>query len=222
MSDLYSEIEFKWDGEGIDPKAFLHLATSYGPVSYHLSSCPDIYYVQGKSVVRHRWSGGAGELTTKRRKSATSITDRAEVDLKFSPDHSVKDVTEFLRISGWKRLFTLFKDQCHVFFFEEKDAKVTLAYYGVERLNERTQKCENLRHFVEVEVEKGSKLSDRDAMALLQKWRTRLETTLGLGEPMKKSLFEIYSNRTYATATKDKAHADRKKSNRRSRKRRSV
>ncbi len=211
MSDLYSEIEFKWDAEDLDPKTFLHLAMSYAPTDYCLTSCPDIYYVQGKNVVRHRWSGGAGELTTKRRKSTASITDRAEVDLKFGPDHSVKDVTEFLRISGWKRLFTLFKDQCHVFFFEEKDAKVTLAYYGVERLNERTQKCEGLRHFVEVEIEKGSKLSDRDAMALLQKWRTRLEKTLCLGAPLKQSLFEIYSNRTYAMATKKrKSNGNRK------------
>ncbi len=212
MSDLYSEIEFKWDADGLDPKTFLHLAMSYGPTDYCMNSCPDIYYVQGKNVVRHRWSGGPGEVTTKRRKSSTSITDRAEVDLKFDPKHSVKDVTEFLRISGWKRLFTLFKDQCHVFFFEEKDARVTLAYYGVERLNERTQKCEGLRHFVEVEVEKGAKLSDRDAMALLLKWRTRLEKALGLADPLKQSLFEIYSNRTYATATKKgKKHGNRKK-----------
>lgn len=209
MSDLYSEIEYKWDGEVILPAHFKHICMGFNPVSYTQSSVPDVYYTQGENVVRHRWSGGAGELTSKRRKSATSITDRAEVDLKFASNHTVKDVTEFLRITGWKRLFTLFKDQCHVYTFETKDALVTVAYYGVERLNEKTQKCVGLRHFIEVEVEKGSRLSDRAALELLDQWRTKLERVFMLGKPLTKSLFEIYSNRTYATATKDKTNGNR-------------
>lgn len=199
MSDTHSEIEHKWDATHVQEGAFLAWAIAQRPQSYEHASWPDVYYSQGDNTVRHRWSSDAGELTVKRRKTQRSITDRVEVDLRFADGVKAEDVTVFLRASGWKRILTLFKTFVHVFRYKLSDAEVTLALYEVEQLCERTHKRINTRRFMEVEVEKGSPLSDRAAKALLDAWKVILQREFHLTSPVNESLFEIYTGRRYAT-----------------------
>ena len=201
-TSAHSEIEYKWSADHISPEAFGLWCQRQSPVSYSRTSCPDVYYSQGDNIVRHRWSGGAGELTCKQRKSSRHITDRFEVDLTFPESLTTTDITEFLRLSGWKRFFTLFKDRCDVFMFENDRIGTCVALYGVEKLNEKTRRCEGLRYFLEVEIVKGSNFSDEDARLLLEEWRTRLEVAFNLGTPLTLSLLEIYSDRRYKVAKK--------------------
>ncbi len=201
-TDRHSEIELKFDADHVDPRDFAVWCQRQEPATYCMTAVPDVYYVQGKNVVRHRWSEGAGELTCKQRKSASQITDRVEVDLSFGDKISTADVTAFLQTSGWKRLFTLLKDRCQTFYWEEDGIKVCVALYGVERLNEHTQKCEGLRHFLEVEVLKGSNCTDEYAREVLSDWGTHLIEEFGLEKPLNLSLFEIYSKRRYPIAGK--------------------
>jgi hypothetical protein len=211
MSDLYSEIEYKWAADHLTPDRFMKWAIDFHPFKYESSSCPDIYYVNGNNTIRHRWSGGgAGEITVKQRKSAKSITDRVEVDLTFGDQVSIKDVTTFLTTCGWKRLFTLYKEHVNLFWFEDGGATVTVALYAVKKFNDKTRKCDKPKQFLEVEVEKGSKVSDAAARVLLEKWRDNLEVAFNLGAtPLNRSLFEIYSGKTYAFS-KGHAHGSAK------------
>ena len=85
VMDRHSELEFKFLADHVDPGAFKSWCMSLGPTRFNSAAFPDVYWRRGDNVVRHRllW-GGAGELTVKRRKSADSITDRQEIDLRFS------------------------------------------------------------------------------------------------------------------------------------------
>ncbi len=202
MSSRTSEIEFKFNANHVTEAAFLAWGVTQNPESYEHTSWPDLYYAQEDSIVRHRWSDGAGELTVKRRKSQKSITDRVEVDLKFGPDVKCSDVSMFLTASGFKRVLTLFKEFVHVFRIKNRGAEVTVALYEVDALDERTHKRVKVKRFIEVEVEKGGPLSDRDAMIMLEKYRDALTTQFKLDSPVTESLFEIYTGRRYKILSK--------------------
>lgn len=202
-TDNHSEIEYKFAADHVDYDDFVAWAIKQKPLKYESASFPDLYYEQDGNIVRHRWSGGAGELTVKQRKSADSIADRVEIDLRFSAETSVNDVTVFLQASGWKRLFTLFKDGTHVFWFQVPGGIVSVAEYAVEKLDEETQRCVDHRKFIEIEVEKGSSMSMDEAKTTLEKWRRLVSRTFNLTAPLNVSLYEMYSGRTYKTATKE-------------------
>jgi hypothetical protein len=106
--DAHTELELKFEASGVDRDEFLKWAISRDPSSLITVGCPDVYYVQGKSVLRHRWSEGAGELTTKRRRSHNSTTNREEIDVYFDPAKTTtQDVTSLLLATGWKSSLTL-------------------------------------------------------------------------------------------------------------------
>lgn len=203
MPSPHSELEHKFAADHVSYDKFKSWAIKQGPFRYNSRSCPDIYYEQGDNTVRHRWSGGGGELTVKLRKSQESITDRVEVDLHLGGATSVNDVTAFLQASGWKRAFTLFKDQIHCFWYEVPEGTVSVAIYGVEKLDEATQRCVDARRFIEVEIEKDSQMSDEKAALLLSKWRRLLSRVFRLGPPLNVSLYEMYSGRNYKTAANE-------------------
>ncbi len=208
MSDRYAEIEYKWDADqaNIHAPDFNRVCMAWGPSKYTSTTVPDVYYQQGKNVVRHRWRGpGAGELTVKQRKGRDQIVDRVEVDLFFADDMRLTDVQEFLRVSGFKRTLSLFKDCCHVFWFHENGVEIVVAYYGVEKLDEKKRTRSGLRHFIEVEVSKDSRLTDVQAMALLDRWKAKMQASfLSLGNPIKFSLYELYTGNKYTTEKKRK------------------
>lgn len=198
MTDKHSELEYKFSAENVNEDGFLTWSILRKPVKYTNSSCPDVYYVNTNSdVVRHRWGSEAGTLTVKQRKSLTSIANRVEVDLEFAPGIVIPDITKFLTASGWKKTLTIYKDSVHVFWFEENDASVTLSLYTVKKLNEKTQKCGKPKTFLEVEVEKGSNLTNEAAGVLLENWKNELTTTFNLDKPMNLSLYELFSGKKY-------------------------
>jgi len=210
-SDKHSELELKWAADHVEPNAFRAWVTTLDPTSYITDANPDIYLCHGDNVVRHRWGAGAGQLTVKLRKSKVSITDRVEVDLNFAPDIKPADVTAFLLAAGFKRTLTLFKTFAHVFWLEDNGSPITLALYEVEQLDERTRKRINRRRFLEVESEKGSKLSDIEARHLLEDYRTLLTQQFDLKKPLTESLYEIYSGKRYLTAHKPRKRKKSKK-----------
>ena len=136
--DRHYELEFKFLADHVDPGAFKSWCMSLGPTRFNSAAFPDVYWRRGDNVVRHRllW-GGAGELTVKRRKSADSITDRQEIDLRFSPETTPQDVSAFLLAAGWALEFTLQKHFSYPFWFKHGDASIVVLVTGeVAPLNE--------------------------------------------------------------------------------------
>lgn len=204
MPDAHSELELKFAADHVVPKDFLRWCIEHNPSRYQAEAVPDIYYAQGPSVIRHRWlPGGAGELTVKQRKSRTSISNRVEIDLRFADGFTVNDVTAFLQHTGWKKEFTLFKDEVHMFWFDlSGGGQVNVSLYTVERLNERSGKCVDTKTFLEIEVEKGSKYTVNSSLAILDDWRVKVQKAFNLKDPMTLSLWEIYSGRRYQVVPK--------------------
>jgi adenylate cyclase class IV len=117
----HRELEVKLAADGMNIKAFKDWCFGRDPSKYLHVTGPDVYYTQGKNVLRHRQpgQGGPGELTVKRRTSKKSTRDRLEIDLKFADIVNIEDVGRFLTATGWKQKFTVIKD-CHIFWFEDR------------------------------------------------------------------------------------------------------
>lgn len=203
----YSEMEFKWSADNVTAKAFRRWCNRLHPERYDKGSFPDVFYVQGENVVRHRWDKGPGQLTVKQRRSLDSMVDRVEVDLDLAPHMTHLDVTKFLTVSGWKRQMTLFKNFVETFWIEDPLEKVVVivALYEVEKLDERTHKRVGTRRFMEVECDKDSALSNEQARTVLDRWKEKLTTKFDLGKPLNRSLYEIYSgHKTIVTKLKER------------------
>jgi hypothetical protein len=193
--DHHSELEFKFAAGHVDVDAFRVWAMELNPIGYKSRAYPDSYYRNGDAVVRHRqWPAPAGELTVKRRKSTTSIEDREEINLRFDGQTSCIDVTTFLHATGWVHEFTLLKHFSHVFWFTHGGAKLAVSLYEVERAETK-----DTRRFLEVEVERESDVSEETARKLLRLWSGAAAGNFNLDEPLKESLYEIYSGRRYAS-----------------------
>lgn len=152
----------------------------------------DAYYVQGDNVVRHRVDGRRKRsvLTVKRRKSEDSLIDRHEIDMPVADQVPPADVTGFLLMTGWKHLFTINKESFiyHVDEVEPK-ASVCVALYDVWT---DAQEREDGRRFLEIEVEKDSDISMKEAKKLLEDWKELFQVAFGFDDPLNQSLFEMY------------------------------
>lgn len=201
----HSEIEHKYEGEDVSDNAFAVACQLRQPERFLHVSGPDAYYEQGTNVIRHRLSGGAGELTVKRRKSTDSTEDRQEIDLFFSPKNSIIDVQAFLAATGWNRTFTIMKD-CRIYWFPPEaseqfggKAEVSVVLYDCWRVGDGRD-GEDRRRIVEVEIEKGSKVSKKVARSILLGWRDFLIANgVRLGDRINDSLYEMYSGKKYGT-----------------------
>lgn len=187
--DPHSELELKWAADNVDIRDFLYLIILKKAYQYVHVARPDIYYKNGDSVVRHRHSEGAGELTSKHRKSATSITDRVEIDLKFADGLSYRDVEAFLKSTNWSVNLELDKD-AHVIWVEENGVIVTLSIYKVN-----TKGAYDFRTFIEVEVEKSNDITPTHALNVLHGWKDFLTVEFGLDKPLNSSLYEIFAKK---------------------------
>lgn len=194
--DKHTELELKFDASGISRDQFINWGMAFLPVSYERVKGPDIYWRQGNNTVRHRWSGGAGEMTVKSRRSTHSTTNRLEIDLRFASDTTSMDVEAFLLASGWKQEFVLFKE-CDIFRFLdfEDGCGVDVVYYTVGKLKE--DKLIDKRSFIEIEIEKGSDLNSTRCHQVLEGWASAARDSFGsrLLKPMNKSLYEIFSGK---------------------------
>jgi hypothetical protein len=190
--DRHSELEHKFLAGHVNPADFDAFCLNANPIGYKTLAFPDVYYRRGDNVVRHRLLTGAGELTVKRRKSAESITDRKEVDLRFAPGTEARDVSEFLLMAGWEVEFILLKHFSRVWWFKHGDATLSVSLYEVER-----QDTKDTRRFLEIEVEKVSPVEPEAASNLLALWSSIIAEEFDLADPQTESLYETYSGRRY-------------------------
>ncbi len=192
----HRELEIKLEADGVQVDAFKTWCFSRDPSKYLHVAGPDIYYTQGKNVLRHRQpgQGGPGELTVKRRTSKTSTKDRLEIDLRFAAETDLDDVGRFLIATGWEPAFTVVKD-CHIFWFEEKKPGVEAVLYDVRCVlpNGKETKA---RRFAEFEVHKADSNHPK-ALTTLKDWEKAARDQFSFGETMGESLYEIYSGKRY-------------------------
>jgi hypothetical protein len=195
MSDKYSELELKFHADKVDIGDFNKECMGLNPTSYLHIVSPDVYYKRGQDVCGHRWSGGAGELTVKLRKSCKSTMDRVEVDLGFSPTTALEDVTAFITLTGWKRVFTIVKD-AHIYDIEREGFKACLVIYQCWTVEGKDRP----KTFIEIEVEKGNAKTPQEDYESLHVWKLWLQKQLKVGKICNKSLYEIYSGERYRLA----------------------
>lgn len=188
----HSELERKFAAEEVTQLGFLVWCEKHHYIRHKDTKFPDVYYRRGSSVIRHRQSGGAGELTVKQRKSATDTTDRVEIDLRFDRQTTQADVTAFVAATGWEKELTLEKHFSEVYWFNHGGAEIAVSLYEVEDLASK-KTCRML----EVEVEKESPINDATALNLLNLWCSVLAEDLHLGDPLHDSLYEIFSGKRY-------------------------
>lgn len=191
----HRELEIKIDAEKVDVLAFQEFCTTGGcgkVLDRYLHVVgPDTYYVQGKNVLRHRQSGGPGELTVKKRTSRSSTKDRLEIDLRFDPRTSIDDVKAFLEATGWIPQFTVVKD-AHVYWYGTEPG-VEVVIYDVRCYDNRTGKVSQSRRFAEIEIHKADS-NHPEALAQLKAWENLFRAKFpSLGATMGESLYEIYS-----------------------------
>jgi adenylate cyclase class IV len=190
------ELEKKFDAKLVSVEQFKSWGFSKNPNEYLHAIGPDLYYVQGKNVLRHRQNGdGAGQMTVKQRTSKRSTVLRGEIDLNFSHLNTVDDVTKFLRATGWREKFTVIKD-CHIFSFRDSMPHMEAVIYDVRCFYPGG--CEGVPYrFLEIEVHKSHNKHPK-SHAALQIWEADLRKVLPVGKIMTKSLYEIYSGKRYA------------------------
>ncbi len=199
MPNTETEIEYKFDAKHVTVEDLTEWAKNTRYARYLEVEAPDHYYGREGSdhVVRHRLLGGAGELTVKTRKSIDSTVERQEIDLRFAQDITVQEVDHFLTATGWQREFTINK-HAHIWWFEQPKhvIPVSLALYDSWKESKNGKKTQP-RRFLEVEIEKGTPVSDQQARKALDVWKQTLQDRFILGEPMSLSLYELYSSRKY-------------------------
>lgn len=191
-----SEIEVKFEAPGLSREDFMNFMTTnfYGGIrEYKKVAGWDDYYVQGENVVRHRCDGRKkrSTLTVKRRKSEDSISDRHEVDLPVGDKVPASDVSAFLKMSGWKLLFTIEKESFIYLYELPSGTKVCVALYDVWRPGQHRDKLS--RRFLEIEIEKDSKIDIETARQILDDWTTVFKKKLKLAKPLNSSLYEMYA-----------------------------
>lgn len=192
----HRELEIKMGADGVNIKAFKRWCFDLDPSKYLHVIGPDVYYTQGKNVLRHRQpgQGGPGELTVKRRTSHKSTRDRLEIDLGLKDDVEIDDVGRFLEATGWKKKFTVIKD-CHIFWFEDRTPGVEAVLYNVRCILPNGKETRE-RAFTEFEIHKAHSHHPR-AMTTLKDWERMARAEFELGPVLNESLYEIFSGARY-------------------------
>lgn len=180
---VYTEIEQKYEADGVDWDKFVKKACSFGPFKQLKIYGPDTYYTVGRQTLRWRAGKDKSELTVKSRYSDKSTLVREEIDLNIGGNSS-KTIIKFIRALGAKRLFRIYKD-CHIFWFERKEGSVSVVIYEV------SCKGKKKRQFIEIEAEKGQNY--KASKKLVRVWEKRLK--LKPNKRINKSLYEIYSGK---------------------------
>jgi hypothetical protein len=168
---------------------------------------PDVYYRQGKNVLRFRADPKkvAGELTVKLRTSKQSIANRVEVDLHLSKKTTDDDVRAFLAATGWGVELAIDKTSTIVhigstrlFPGQKRSPPTILAFYVVNLVSEPGV----VRAFLEVELDKDHLTDLRGAEKHLRNWHRYFLNAFPNfpREPVGKSLYELYTGKTYQMA----------------------
>ncbi len=193
------EIEAKLAADNVEIAEFVKWIAKLEPVeSKIVKDSPDDYYKGdvSTSVVRHRGVPGDHELTVKRRKSGSSTRDREEIDLRFAKTTTHREVGQFLRATGYQKVFQLMKEA--YIYWVKPTPNITLVYviYDVWDTEEGSKSS---KRYIEVEAEKGSKVTPDTAKRYVREAVTEMQAKFRLGEPLNESLYEIFSGDRYSS-----------------------
>lgn len=206
MADKRSEVEAKFDASNVGVTDFIKYVANVSESGFaHLEKYKqvggdDTYYQQGENFLRHRYDGQRrlSIFTVKQRKSTESISDRHEIDLPLALDVDPDTAAAFLKMTGWKPVFTIHKMSyiAHMSVHQQFNAirggyVACLALYDVCDANQPEHDM-GWERYLEVEIEKESEITHENALIELKLWVKKLQAAFSLGEPMNKSLFEIY------------------------------
>lgn len=172
------EVEYKYHAASLTKEAFHSRIEGYlGEIfePYYVVSCDDYYsndFLENHSFLRYRKGGGLTELTIKIKtdKDNNYIRKEINIDVNGNDDSSI---VEFIKLSGYKKLFSVFKE---AWIWHIEEDKVDLSYYTLP----------DGRSFIELEAECSSK---EEGLNLIDKWEKILK--LESLEKENKSLFEI-------------------------------
>jgi hypothetical protein len=195
--DQLSEVEIKLDATGLDPRAFMAFVVSQ---DVHLERVKiiqgkDTFYRKENDVVRYRCDGQEriSFLTVKKRKSASSILDRIEVDVPLKEGTPPETVEAFFEVSGWTKEFSINKDY---HFFNVDGVSDSGAHYKacIAMYDVWGKSSSNKKRFLEVEIERESDCSSYEAVKILNEWLVNIKKSLlPDAKPLNLSLYEFYS-----------------------------
>lgn len=189
------EIEIKLLAENVNVNKFIKWCKEKGAVEYRYANGIDVYYKQGDNIIRHRHKGPkGGELAIKLRKTNLNIKDRHEIEMHLSNDTTIPSIDKFLKNSGFEKVFELYKT-AHIFLFKRPKYSISIVVYNVGKKTKKGIK--GRKKFMELEIEKGSKITPNTAKKNLDIWLKELKKDFDLSTPLNLSLYELYSNSLY-------------------------
>ncbi len=158
----------------------------------------DTFFSGNGIVLRYRRAapgepvGGTPALTYKCRQEPGNIRERIELDI-FLDERRVKEETvkAFVAVLGLKEHFTILKES-HIFKqeFHSSHGNYTVVAALYDVLHDG-----KIDRFLEVEIDKDGTVDDEYARGILQSWISGFQRDLGVGEPVNKSLYEMYAPR---------------------------
>ena len=187
MSLTYHEIELKYRANTIDLNKFIEFIGSNFEIkdTYVREGIDHFFEKDDTGFLRYRttFQGSSDcELTIKKKLNLNNNWSRIEVDLPLVKRFTnLEMVIKFADTIGYAYKFSITK---YNYIAKAKD--LCLSYYTV---NEKD-------HYIEIEVDKKSSLTEEKAMVLLREVEKKLEP-LGIthNNRTKKSLFEIYRDK---------------------------
>lgn len=212
----FAELERKYSAEHVEFRAFSTWIQSnrtqglYNIGVQRRVQGEDHFFRRGNHVVRYRfgYNNNYNAFTVKVRTSNDSIENRHEVDLLLHAKVDLSTVTEFMRLTGYKWEFSLWKDAL-IFDIDDTYNKVKVfpVIYDVARisgyLSTKDDHVRRLpvpsldlstkRRFIEVEVEKDPTITINLAKATLDIWDQEIRKGLVLEPALNLSLYENYS-----------------------------
>ena len=170
------EIEYKFWAGNVSKEQFHSILETaiekqYEPM--YVCSCDDYYTNQDtESFLRYR-KGGSTELTLKQKREGNVV--RKEINLNMS-NNDDSSVVEFLMLSGYEKVFSVFKE-AWIWEFEDCD----VSYYTLS----------DGRSVVELEATPESFSTTEEGIAIIDKWSKKLSCDSLQREF--RSLFEIFT-----------------------------
>lgn len=171
------EIEYKfWAGETSKEQFHATLETAiekqYEPL--YVCSCDDYYTNQDTdSFLRYRKGGTVTELTLKQKREGNVVRKEINLNMTANDDSSV---VEFLILSGYEKVFSVFKE-AWIWEFEDCD----VSYYTLS----------DGRSVVELEARPESYATTEEGIAIIDEWVQKLNCESLQRES--RSLFEIFT-----------------------------
>jgi adenylate cyclase class IV len=170
------EVEYKFWANEMTKESFHarienFLGTRFEP--FYVVSCDDYYVIESAddAFVRYRKGGGQTELTLKAKREENVIRKEINLDISGNDDSAV---VEFLIMSGYKKIFSVFKE-AWIFHFDDCD----VSYYTLS----------DGRSVVEVEATQYDDV--KEGVEIIDTW----SENLGLDDLTResRSLYEIYT-----------------------------